>query len=75
MMNKIKMHKANIHISQIINEVKKNGFYTSFCNDLVTDVSNHNELIAIIKMMAEYAHLKVSFNPAESVCIFETSLD
>ncbi|WP_020168486.1 MULTISPECIES: hypothetical protein [Methylotenera] len=70
-MTKTQMHLADIDISQIINEVKKNGFYTSFCEDLVNGVGNHNELILLIKMIAKSANLKVSFNATESVCIFE----
>ena len=70
-MAKTQMHAADIDISQIINEVKKNGFYSSFCDDLVNGVGNHKELILVIKMIAKSAGLKVSFNAAESVCIFE----
>ena len=61
----------NIEISQIINEVKKNGFYSSFCDDLVSGVFNANELIQLIETIAARANLKVSFNAANNICIFE----
>ena len=70
-MTKTQVALVNIDISQIVNEVKKNGFYSSFCDDLVHGVGNHKELILVIKMIAKSAGLTVSFNAAESVCIFE----
>ena len=61
----------NIEISQIINEVKKNGFYSLFCDDMVSGVFNANELIQLIETIAAMANLKVSFNAANNICIFE----
>ena len=63
--------KNNIEISQIISEVKKNGFYSSFCDDLVSGVVNLNELISVIEVIAARANLKVSFNATNNICIFE----
>lgn len=72
-----KMPKQIVHvdISQIVNEVKKHGFYSSYCDSFSHGASNHNELILMIKMLAKNAHLKVSFNVAESICIFEALVD
>lgn len=51
-------------------EVKQHGFYSAFCLDLA-DALCHDELINRIKKMAVQAHLKVSFNASEDICVFE----
>lgn len=65
----------HMDISHIVVEVKKHGFYSSYCDSFSHGAKNHNELILIIKMLAKHAHLKVSFNATESVCIFEALVD
>lgn len=71
MMTKTQPHVTDTTVSQIMNEVKKNGFYTSFCEDIVTGVDNLNDIVIMIKNIAKNAHLEVNFNASESVCIFE----
>ena len=57
-------------IATITSEVRQHGFYSTFCTD-VADVPCHDDLIRTIKTIAINAHLKVSFNAAESICVFE----
>jgi hypothetical protein len=74
-MSKTPQHVAYIDISDIVNEVKKHGFYSSYCDDFIHGASNHNELILMIKMLARSVNLKVSFNVTESICVFEALID
>jgi len=57
-------------IATITSEVRQNGYYSAFCTDVI-DVPCHDDLMRTIKTMAKDAHLKVSFNAAESICVFE----
>lgn len=57
-------------IATIKCEVKQHGFYSAFCINMA-DAPCHDDLIISIKKMALQAHLKVSFNAAESICVFE----
>ena len=57
-------------ITTIINEVRQHGFYSAFCLD-IADAPCHEDLIRAIRAIAINAHLKVSFNAAESICVFE----
>ncbi len=74
-MTKTPKHIVHVDISHIASEVKKHGFYSSYCDSFSHGASNHNELILMIKVLAKNANLKVSFNVAESVCIFEVLVD
>jgi len=59
-------------IATIKSEVKQHGFYSAFCTN-VADAPCHDDLMRLIKKMALQAHLKVSFNAAESICVFEAN--
>lgn len=71
MMIKKSSYKAHVDISHIVSEVKKHGFYSSYCDNFAYGVSTQNELILMIKILAKSANLNVSFNVKESICIFE----
>jgi hypothetical protein len=56
--------------ADIAREVKQHGFYSAFCTNMA-DAPSHDDLIKQIKKLALRAHLKVSFNATESICVFE----
>lgn len=58
-------------ITAILREVKQHGFYSAFCTHLVPDIADHDAQISEIKKLAIRAQLRVTFNHAESICIFE----
>ena len=62
--------KKTADIATIKNEVRQHGFYSAFCLEMA-DALSHDDLIRAIKAIAINAHLKVSFNAAESICVFE----
>lgn len=74
-MTKTPKHTVHVDISHIASEVKKHGFYSSYSDSFSHGESNHHELILMIKMLAKNAHLKVSFNVTESICVFEALID
>ncbi len=74
-MTKTQMYATDTELSFILHEVKKHGFYSAFCDDLVGGLDNHDELILAIKTMAKHAHLQVNFNALQNVCIFEDLLN
>ena len=74
-MTKTPQYITHADISLIVSEVKKHGFYSSSCDSFAYGASNHNELILMIEVLAKNAHLKVSFNVTESICIFEALVD
>lgn len=68
---KTQMHSVNTDISQIIDEVKKHGFYSAFCNSLMPDIMDHYLRINEIRKLAIAANLRVTFNSTKTICIFE----
>ncbi len=58
-------------IAIIMREVKQHGFYSAFCSDVILNAPNHDDVVQMIKALAVRAHLKVSFNAAENICLFE----
>ena len=71
--NKIERFKLSqpADINRILSEVKKHGFYSVFCINLMPDIVNHDALITEIRHMAAHSELRVTFNAEESICIFE----
>ncbi len=61
-------HAADI--TTIKSEVRQHGFYSAFCIDMA-DAPCHDDLMRTIKTIAKNARLNVSFNAAESICVFE----
>ncbi len=59
-------------ISRILSEVKKHGFYSAFCVQLMPNIVIHDALINAIKHLAARAELQVTFNAEENICIFES---
>ena len=58
-------------ICDIMREVHVHGFYMAHCVHVVPQARNRQALILAIKKLAMNAQLKVSFNEAQSICIFE----
>lgn len=66
-------HLENADTSSILSEVKKNGFYSAFCVNIMPHMTNHNALIAEIQHLAARAPLRVTFNTEETICVFEAA--
>ena len=60
-----------ISLSDIMREVHLHGFYMAHCVHVAPQARNRQALILAIKRLAMSAQLKVSFNEAQSICIFE----
>ena len=58
-------------IAAITHEIKKHGFYSAYCDNLIPNITEHVALISAIQHMAARAQLRVTFNAEESICIFE----
>lgn len=58
-------------IVTILREVKKHGFYSAYCDNLIPNIIRHDLLISEIRRIATRANLSVKFNSEESICIFE----
>ena len=69
--NTLKQHGYQVSIAGIIDEVKQNGFFASYCACLVKNAESQSEMAQEIKHMAKIMHLKVRFNPTGELCIFE----
>lgn len=61
----------SIGIAEIVCEVNQHGFYSAYCATLMRHIDDHDVLIGEIKKMAIRANLQVTFNAAETICIFE----
>jgi hypothetical protein len=61
----------SLTLANIVQEVKRNGFFPAYCNDVVSDTLDFEAQAAIIKVLASNAQLQVSFNEARRLCIFE----
>lgn len=64
-------HSEPIDISRILSEVKRHGFYSNFCVNLVKDAENKDALVSEIRLIASKALLRVAFNADYTICIFE----
>ena len=58
-------------IATIAREVKQHGFYSTYCDHLMPNITGHGALISAIQHLAARAGLRVMFNVEESICIFE----
>ena len=58
-------------IETILIEVKRNGFYSAYCANLIQGIENSDALISEIRHMASKALLRVTFNADKTICIFE----
>lgn len=65
---------AIIDTDQIVHEVQRNGFYSAYCHDVVSDMLDFEAQVAMIKVLASHAQLQVSFNEARRLCIFEAAV-
>ena len=59
-------------LAPIVAEVNKHGFYTLKLDTFIVEVSNRNEIVDGIHLIAKQAHLKVSFNFKLGECVFES---
>ncbi|HEY0268490.1 MAG TPA: hypothetical protein VGC12_04570 [Methyloradius sp.] len=59
------------NLTQIIREVRTEGFCVVYCSSLVREVVSDEELVRCIWQMVSTAGLKVSFNLEKTLCIFE----
>lgn len=62
---------APANLTQIVREVRTEGFCVVHCNSLVSEVTSEEELVRRIYQLATSIGLKVSFNIEKSLCIFE----
>lgn len=60
-----------ISIKEIVREVNQHGFYSAFCISLMPNMIEHEMLVDAINQLAKRANLKVAFNAAETICVFE----
>jgi hypothetical protein len=65
------MQQIILDMQQILEEVKHHDFYITYYRQLVDDSLNQFQIVNTLQTLAADAHLKVSFNHALGLCIFE----
>lgn len=58
-------------LAQIVDEVNQHGFYSTTLDEFMPDISDREEQMYMILMIAKKAQLTVSFNLEKNLCLFE----
>lgn len=68
---RLNMQQIILDMKKIIEEVNRQDFYITYYRQLVDDSLNQFQTVNTLQRLAADAHLKVSFNHALGLCIFE----
>lgn len=58
-------------LAEIVDEVKRSGFYCASLNELVPNTQDREEQMYMALVIANKSKLKVIFNLEKNLCIFE----
>lgn len=64
-------HNIPTNLTQIVRDVRTEGFCVVYCSSLVREVVSDEEMVRRIYQLASSVRLKVSFNLEKTLCIFE----
>ena len=68
---RLNMQQIILDMKKIIEEVNRQDFYITYYRQLVDDSLNQFQTVNALETLAADVHLKVSFNHALGLCIFE----